>query len=100
MRTRQVQSDTPLNDALFEVLEQTETAASTGETGATSATISEYIEQAIAKSKFAPNPLISDEKVADLPIGKVSAKLADKIIQEYGVDISDMEHVLRDEVTT
>ena len=37
MRTRQVQSDTPLPGALVEVLEQTETAASTGETAGSTA---------------------------------------------------------------
>lgn len=64
--------------------------------GTSSERIREYVEHAIAKSRYAPNPLIVEEKVDDLPIGKVSPELAGKIKNEYGIDISDRKHVLRD----
>ena len=58
--------------------------------------ISDYVEYAISKSKYAPNPLIIKEKVPDLPIGEVSTELAAKVMEEYGIDISGRQHVLRD----
>lgn len=64
--------------------------------GPSSEKIQKYVEHAIAKSRYAPNPLIVEEKVDDLPIGKVSPELAGKIKNEYGIDISGREHVLRD----
>jgi hypothetical protein len=58
--------------------------------------IDEYIDQSVAKSRYAPNPVISTERVAPLDLGEVSNALADKVMTEYGIDISGMEHVLAD----
>lgn len=58
--------------------------------------VEDYIDHAVAKSRFVDNPLIIDEQVPDLEIGVATDDLVDKIQHEYGVDLTGYRHVLTD----
>ena len=58
--------------------------------------VSDYVDRAIARSKFVENPVISDEQFEDLPMGMISEKTVEQIKREYGRDLSGYEHILRD----
>ena len=67
-----------------------------GTEGASQSEVDKYVDYAISKSRFIENPLIVDETVAPLPIGKVTNDLAAKMAAEYGIDISGYTHILTD----
>lgn len=67
-----------------------------GKLKATAKDISDYVERALSRSRKLPDAVISDEVYPDLAIADVTPKLAQKIYDEYGVDISNAQHFLSD----
>lgn len=58
--------------------------------------VNHYIDNAISRSRFVTDPVISDKVVPSINIGKVDSKLQNDILTSYGLDLTGYSHELSD----
>ena len=94
----------PLSDAeigrlfagIHQEVSKQKNAASAKEATEIQKIVNKYVDNSIAKSRFVENPVINNEIVPDLQLGIISDTSAQKLYEEYGIDLSGYNHVLSD----